>query len=115
MPPSVHPNVNKRRSRRLRKKLRIAEFQQLGFDYSIVWSQLPTVSQQDRFINGFLEEIIVARDLLLGGGCTEGAIVGAVQNPTELDRDAVLSWLRAIPGVVKVHVGPLVDAWHGDY
>jgi len=37
MPPSAHPNVNKRRSRRLRKKLRIAEFQQLGFDYSIVW------------------------------------------------------------------------------
>jgi hypothetical protein len=107
-------NVNKRRSRRLRKKLRIAEFQQLGFDYSIVWSQLPTVSQQDRFINGFLEEIIVARDLLLGGGCTEGAIVGAAKNPTELDREAARSWLRAFPGVVGVHVGPLIDVWYGD-
>lgn len=57
----------------------------------------------------------MARGLLLGGGCTEGAIVGAVQNPTELDREAVRSWLRAFQGVVEVHVGPLVDAWYGDY
>lgn len=106
--------MNKRRSRRLRKKLRIAEFQQLCFDYAIVWSQLPTVSQQELFINGFLEEIVVPRGLQLGGGCTEGAIVGAVQNPTELDRDAALSWLRAFPGVAEVHVGPLMDAWYGD-
>lgn len=114
MPPSAQPNANKHRSRRLRKKLRIAEFQQLGFDYCVVWSQLPTVSQQDRFIDGFLEEIIVARGLLLCGSCTEGVIVGTTKNPTELDREEVLSWLRDFPGVVETHVGPLVDAWYGD-
>ena len=114
MPPVIRPNVKKRRSRRLRKKLRIAEFQQLGFDYSVVWSRFPTASQQDRFIDGFLEEVIEARGLLLGGGCTEGGIVGIAQNPTEIDREAVRSWLSAFPGVAGVHIGPLVDAWYGD-
>lgn len=114
MPPSARPNVNKRRSRRLRKKLRIAEFQQLAFDYSIVWSKFPTISQQERFNDGFLEEVILARGLRLGGGCTAGVIAGAAQNPTELDREAVRAWLRELPGVVEVHVGPLMDAWYDD-
>lgn len=108
--PSIRPNPNKRRSRRLRKKLRIAEFQQFGFDYSIVWTQFPTISQQDSFIDGFLEEVILERGLLLGGGCTEGTIVGRAQNPTVLDQEAVRAWLSACPGVVEVHIGPLVDA-----
>lgn len=114
MLPLARPNVNKRRSRRLRKKLRIAEFQELGFDYSVVWAQFPSTVQQDEFIDRFLEEVVEARDLRVGGGCTEGAIVGSSKNPTDLDREAVQSWVRAFPGVVDVKVGPLVDAWYGD-
>jgi len=114
MLPSIRPNPNKRRSRRLRKKLRIAEFQQLCFDYSIVWSVFPTISQQDAFIDGFLEEVVVARGLLLGGGSNEGAIVGRAQSPTEFDREAVRACLSALPGVVEVHIGPLKDAWYED-
>lgn len=106
------PNPNKRRSRRLRKKLHIAEFQQLSFDYSVAWHQFPTTAQQDSFIDGFLEEVIVARDLCLGGCCTEGAVTGRVQNPTELDREAVRAWLSAWPGIVQVSIGPRVDAWY---
>lgn len=114
MQPSARPNVNKRRSRRLRKKLHIAEFQQLAFDYSIIWSQFPTANQQECFIDRFLAEVIVARGLTLGGGCTEGAIVGASQNLTALDREEIRAWLREFPGVVEIHVGPLIHAWYDD-
>jgi uncharacterized protein len=114
MLPTKQPGSNKHRSRRQRKKLHIAEFQQIGFEYSAVWSQFPTVAQQDAFIDGFLDQVIVARGLELGGGFTKGAIVGRVQNPTDSDREAVCNWLKGFPGIVDVQVGPLVDAWYQD-
>lgn len=107
------PNPKKRRSRRLRKKLRLAEFQQLGFEYSVIWHKLPDATSQETFIDQFLESVIERRGLLLGGGCTDGAIVGrGQQNPTELDQAAVRAWMSAWPGVAKVHIGPLVDEWY---
>ena len=111
MPP-LKPGLSKRRSRRMRKKLHIAEFQRLAFDYSLVWAEIPDATQQEAFIERFLEEIIVKRNLRLGGGCTEGAIVGTVQNPTELDQEAVRSWCSIWPVVTKVNIGPLVDEWY---
>lgn len=112
MLPLARPNVNKRRSRRLRKKLRIAEFQELGFECSVVWAQVPPTIQQDEFLDRFVEEVVEARDLLVGGGYNEGTIVSTTKSLTDLDREAVQSWLRAFPGVVDVQVGPLVDAWY---
>lgn len=112
MAPSIRPNPNKRRSRRQRKKLRIAEFQQLGFAYSIVWTQFPAIDQQDSFIDRILNEVILERELLLGGGCREGVILGGGENPTALDQEAVRAWLSAFPGVAEVNIGPLVDAWY---
>jgi uncharacterized protein YggL (DUF469 family) len=109
---SIRPNPNKRRSRRLRKKLRIAEFQQLGFDYSIVWTQFPAINPQDSFIDRFLNEVILERELLLGGGCREGFILGSGESPTVIDQEAVRAWLSAFPGVAQVNIGPLVDAWY---
>lgn len=106
------PNVNKSRSRRLRKKLHIGEFQRLGFDYELTWPALPTPDEQEVFIEAFLEQVVEARGLCLGGGCTVGFLEGRRANPTEADRGAVQAWLAAWPGIERVEVGPLQDAWY---
>ncbi|MFC7411773.1 50S ribosome-binding protein YggL [Hydrogenophaga atypica] len=45
------PPPKRPRSRRLRKKLRIGEFQTLGFEYDLSWSEVPSPELQERFID----------------------------------------------------------------
>lgn len=52
--PSYRPGLTKRRSRRLRKKLHIAEFQELGFEYGITWQTFPAATQQDEFLDAWI-------------------------------------------------------------
>lgn len=109
--PHQRPGLNKRRSRRLRKKLRIAEFQELGFDYSLTWRSRPSIEEQDAFIDGFVQ-LIESRDLTLGGGPTTGAVCGVRKNPSSADIEAVHGWLVAWPHIEHVQIGPMVDAWY---
>lgn len=52
------PPPKRRRSRRLRKKLHVGEFQTLGFDYELTWRAPPSIDLQDRFIDQLLEQVI---------------------------------------------------------
>ena len=106
------PNPAKKRSRRLRKKLHLGEFQRLGFAYDLTWAAAPSTSVQEAFLDAFVGPVIEARDLCLGGGCTAGFIEGRRANPAEADRQAVQAWLSAWPGITRAHVGPLQDAWY---
>lgn len=109
---AVLPPPRRRRSRRLRKKLRIAEFQELGFGYEIEWAVEQVGDASDRFINGILEEVLVPRGLCLGGGPNVGFITARRGSATQDDQAAFDAWARQWPGTVVVRVGPLQDAWY---
>ena len=55
------------RSRRLRKKLRIDEFQELGFELSWNFPAGTAEAQLDAVIDAFILEVIEARQLAFAG------------------------------------------------
>ena len=111
LPYPARPSLKKRRSRRLRKKLRIAEFQELGFEYSVIWHTYPNIEQQDAFLDAFIA-LIESRSLVLGGGPTSGFVCGVRKNPDSADIEAVQDFLAAWSGVERVTIGQLVDGWY---
>lgn len=101
---------SRRRSRRLRKKLRVGEFREFGF--AVGFRVSPALSTQgvDELWNRFILDAIEARGLAFGGG-QEGFVTKVGHgSATEADRDAVRAWLTARSGVDDVKVGPLEDA-----
>ena len=112
MPDLQLPPPKRARSRRLRKKLHIGEFQTLGFEYDLLWSELPSAEEQERFIDRLLEEFIGPRSLSVGGGINCGFISAHRGSATDEDRAVFESWLRQWPNVSSVQIGPLQDAWY---
>jgi uncharacterized protein YggL (DUF469 family) len=108
MPPS-----NKRRSRRLRKKLHVGEFKELGFEFEVVLKDTVPPGEEEALADLFLAEIVEPRHLAFGGWITGGFIScwgrGSV---TEEDREAIRSWLLARAEIGEARVSPLVDAWY---
>jgi uncharacterized protein YggL (DUF469 family) len=107
-----NPPPNRHRSRRLRKKLRIAEFQELRFPVSMEYENPLNPDEQEAFLTAFLDEVIERRDLAYGGGVDTGFVCrfgrGSV---TEEDRESVSAWLLARTDVTSPSVGPLADCW----
>jgi len=105
--------TNKRRSRRLRKKLHIGEFKELGFAIAVDLKPSTTRDMEDSIVSAFLTEIVGPRSLVFGGWIGDGFITcrgrGSV---TEADRAIILSWLVARPEVEAARVGPLIDTWY---
>ena len=106
------PPPKRTRSRRLRKKLHIGEFQTLGFEYDLIWSEMPSSEVQERFIDQLLEEVIEPRSLSLGGGTNCGFISARRGSATDEDRTAFETWLCQWPNVSLARVGELRDAWY---
>lgn len=109
------PSLNKHHSRRLRKKLRLGEFQEWGFRFEAdLRARSP--DEEIALVDSLLAEVVEPRRLALGGWITRGFIVpfgrGSV---TDDDRQAVQRWLQARPEIKTARVGPLIDAWHGDW
>ncbi len=101
----------KRRSCRLRKKLRLGEFQQLGFETLLRFRPELTDAEQAAFFDAFLAEAIEASGLTFGGW--EAGFVAPVQgSASEAQREAVRAWLAARPELAEFAVGPLIDAWY---
>ena len=103
---------------RLRKKKRVGEFQELGFE---VMYRLPdgwSSEQSEKFLWEFLEEAVEPNDLAAGGGggnpwnffvvCSKDR-----SSATDEQREAVERWLSAKPEVTAFEVEPLRDAWYG--
>jgi uncharacterized protein len=107
LPPPV-----RRRSKRLRKRLRIDEFKEYGFAVSFRMSEDISPKDRDAFWTSFIE-LIEGRDLAFGGG-EEGYVTKFGRgSATEEDRNAIRVWLEAKSGVRNVVLGPLEDAWYG--
>ena len=102
----------KTRSRRLRKKLHLGEFQELGFFYE---ATIKGDIDEHAFIDGLLSEAMEPNGLAFGGWVGGGAVSklrrGSV---SEDERQFVLNWLAGRPEVVSLSATGLVDMWHGD-
>jgi len=104
----------KNRSRRIRKKLRVDEFQELGFDIAWQFKDDITGDEIDAFINRFFDEVIDPNELGFGGEgdtlwhgliCTQ-----KLGKCTDEHRAQVEKWLND-NGVSAVSVSALYDVW----
>lgn len=104
----------KSRNRRLRKKLRVDEFQELGFD--IAWKLADGTDSEgiDDFLSKFFSEVIEPNGLGFGGeGDTLWHGIVCTQKLgkcTEEHRQAVEKWLKE-NGASAVAVSDLYDVW----
>lgn len=103
--------------RRLRKKKRVGEFQELGFE---VIADLRVGLSPSEF-DAFLERWICAvegRQLTFGGGgANDGKFEGFVAragrgNASDQDRAMLAAFLESDPAVIRHEVRELRDAWH---
>lgn len=106
---------NKRRSKRLQKKLHLNEFQELGFDVDIKFKEEITPEQKDIFFERFLEECVEANKFMLGGTCESFFICKVKGSCTEEDRILLDNYITKSPEVSEVDVYTLIDAWYGPF
>lgn len=104
----------KNRNRRLRKKLRVDEFQELGFD--IAWKLADDTDSDsiDAFLDNFFSQVIEPNGLGFGG---EGDILWHglictqdIGKCTDEHRAQVEKWLKD-NGATAVSVSELYDIW----
>lgn len=101
------------RSRRLRKKLCVDEFQELGFELNLEFKEDLSDADIDAFLDAFLDEAMDANGLDYVGGDDYGLVCLAERgSATEEQRAIVEAWLKARSEVTKVEVSPLIDAWY---
>ncbi|MGH8381996.1 YggL family protein [Pseudomonas sp.] len=101
------------RSRRLRKKLCVDEFQELGFELNLDFKEDLTDEAVDAFLDAFLTEAMDANGLDYVGGDDFGLVCLAKRGSvSEEQRATVESWLKARNELTRVEVSPLLDAWH---
>ncbi len=103
--------------KRLRKKLRMREFKELGFCVRFQLDESMSLTDVESFLDGFLTEVIEANGLDFGGGGNhewQGFVTldrrGSV---TEEQRKLVDEWLERHPQVRHHQVGEFLDAWYG--
>ncbi len=104
--------------KRLRKKRRCNEFRELEFP--IAFRLKPIL--QDAEVEGFLRALVAAAEqrglVFLGSGDVEwyGAVTHAGRgSPNEQDQEFFRGMLDADPRVEAVTIGPLRDAWNGQW
>jgi uncharacterized protein YggL (DUF469 family) len=101
------------RSRRLRKKLCVDEFQELGFELNLGFKEDLDDQAIDAFLDAFLTEAMDANGLDYVGGEDVGLVCLAKRGSVnEEQRAAVEAWLKGRSELTEVTVSPLLDAWH---
>lgn len=106
-------NLKINRTRRLRKKLKIAEFQELGFEYKAALAGAMDEQAQSKMIEDLVTEVIEPRGLALGGWVHSGFVSkNGLGSVTEEDRAAVNQWLASRAELKNVEVSVLIDAWY---
>lgn len=102
------------RSRRLRKKLHLDEFQEIGFIVNWNFSESVTTASIDTFLNTFIKEVVEPNGLGFGGSGYldwEGIIcLQKVGKCTEQHRALIADWLIS-NGMANVETSELYDIW----
>ena len=108
-----------RRKKRLRKKLRVGEFQELGFAVTFEMDAALSTEARNQLLEDFIVHAITPNGLEFGGGGAasewDGFVAAAAQRAsvTEAQRAQVVAWLAQDRRIVRHEVSPLVDAWSG--
>lgn len=98
--------------KRQRKKLRIEEFTEWGFDVELE-IDIPIKDMEAN--SNFLDEVIEfveSQDLYMGGSST-GFYVCRKKTATEEDRAIMLDFLSNHKNVINAKVAPLSNSWYG--
>jgi hypothetical protein len=103
-------------NKRQRKKHRLGEFQELGFELRFCTPESWSEEGQYAFGDACIEQIEML-DLSVGGRagiCWDVYVSGLKERSTVTppQRQALVDWLRAHPAVSNVQAGALEDAWH---
>ncbi|MBO3275508.1 50S ribosome-binding protein YggL [Pseudomonas schmalbachii] len=108
--------MEKPRKRRLRKKLRLAEFQEFGFSFELTYDSA-AIDLDDALDK--LIDFVEAQGWAFGGGGNpdETEVTGylcqaGVGTLTEEDREKTREWMEAQPWCKGFEIGPLSDCWH---
>ena len=101
------------RSRRLRKKLCVDEFQELGFELNLNFKEDLSDAAIDTFLEDFLRDAMTANGLGYVGGDDFGLVcLGKRGSVSEEQRAAVEAWLKARSELTASEVSPLLDVWY---
>jgi uncharacterized protein YggL (DUF469 family) len=106
----------KRRSRRLRKKLHVGEFQEMGVEVKIIIDieQLDFDSAIDKLIE-YIEEDDCS---FCGGGDMDGNVISGIMyrsnrgTITPSDKESFKTWLSNQSWIKGFSMSRLVDMWH---
>lgn len=101
--------------KRLRKKLRLQEFQEMGFhtDFKLA---IPSTREAEDLFWDKLFDFVDAKGFSIGGSMSSFYVTRAGRSSTtEDDREAFAAWLQQQPEILAVKVWPLDDAWHGPF
>ena len=100
------------RSRRLRKKLCVEEFQELGFELAFTFSDSLSDGDYEAFFNAFLDQIEDTG--LVYSGCDEFGFVCLAKrgSVSEEQRAALESWLKGRKELSEFSLSPLMDVWY---
>ncbi|MDR0806781.1 MAG: YggL family protein [Enterobacteriaceae bacterium] len=100
------------RSRRLRKKMRIDEFQEIGFLVSWQFPETTTIENIDVTVDKFINEVFETHDLSFEGGGYlkwDGLVcLQKIGKCTDEHRGIVSNWLED-HGMLDVKVSDLMD------
>ena len=100
--------------KRLRKKLHLKEFKEIGFDFKIC---LPPISDTEEYIemidNIYL--IIEQHGFSAGGGCDGYMAVSSWRINAEEMKNKLHTALLNLPGVTSVEFGENTDSWYGPF
>ena len=103
------------RSRRLRKKLCVDEFQELGFELNLNFKEDLSEDVIDAFLAQFLSDAMTANGLGYVGGDDYGLVCLAKRGSvSEEQRAQVEAWLKGRAELVDFTVSPLMDVWYPD-
>ena len=103
--------------KRLRKKLCLKEFQQLGFNIDGTFKHNLTQEEQDKFYTFFIAEIIDKNNLEVGGGFYENeflvyAVDAKYKNKTAEKREIIRAELEKNKLIKDYKLGQLKDVWY---
>ncbi len=103
--------------KRLRKKLYLGEFKELGFEITVELTEGINEAQLDEFISIFAEEALGKNDLDFEGSGNTSELFGFIilnkrGSVSEEQRSVVETWLKDRTEVTNATVGELVDAWY---
>lgn len=102
------------RNRRQRKKMHLAEFQELGFLVKFQFNEGTGIDQIDATVDRFIEEVIKANGLAYEGSGYlhwEGLVcLEKLGKCDESHRELVKNWLEN-NGLIQIEVSQLFDIW----